>query len=126
MRRLVKNERKYDRHIGGMENALKASQKECREVHHLLRQLQAGRAEALQKLTQTKQDIEQAKQAQAQGMSEREAQVAAAKQVEEWRQHMDEQRREMNASAMNDLGAADEERLRRQVEQEREFQEKQE
>ena len=80
MRRLVKNERKYDRHIGGMENALKASQKECREVHHLLRQLQAGKAEAFQKLTQTKQDIEQAKQAQAQGMSEREAQVAAAKQ----------------------------------------------
>ena len=63
----------------------------------------------------------QAKQAQAQGMSEREAQVAAAKQVEEWRQHMDEQRREMNASAMNDLGAADEERLRRQVEAERDL-----
>ena len=117
-KRLDKNESCYDRHIAGMERALKAASTETKEVNHLVRQLEAGKAGALQAVANAKLEIEVDNKFKAKAMLERQLEAGRARSVQDWRAQTDQARAELAADARNDLDSAGERRLLDQLQRE--------
>lgn len=109
--RLRKNQLMFDAHIKSMEDALKAGRKELNDVTGYLRQLEIAKDEAMIEMKRTQAKLAGDRRARERELAERQAEVTAARKMDEWRQQREMIRQEMAAEMRGDLSADQEARL---------------
>lgn len=109
--RLTSNVMKFGVHIKAMEEQLRSSRKEHKEVKLLLRQLEQGKTEAVAELASTVKRLEQDRKMRARELSQRQKEAENAKRLEEWREQREKRKLELQAELRGDLSKEEEEEL---------------
>ena len=109
--RLTSNVMKFGAHIKAMEDQLRSSRKEHKEVGLLLRQLEQGKTEALAELQDTVKRLEQDRKMRARELGTRQKEAENAKRLEDWREQREKRKLELQAELRGDLSKEEEEEL---------------
>jgi len=109
--RLTSNVMKFGSHIKAMEEQLRTSRKEHKEVGLLLRQLEQGKTEALAELQTTVKRLEQDRKMRARELGQRQKEAENAKRLEDWREQREKRKLELQAELRGDLSKEEEEEL---------------
>lgn len=109
--RLRRNHITFDAHIKSMEDALRASKKELADVTSYLRQLEISKEDAMGDTRALQAKLVADRRAREKELAEKQAEVDAARKMEEWRLQRETVRQEMAAEMRGDLSADQETRL---------------
>ena len=109
--RLTSNVMKFGAHIKAMEEQLRSSRKEHKEVKLLLRQLEQGKTEAIAELQTTVKRLEQDRKMRARELGQRQKEAENAKRLEDWREQREKRKLELQAELRGDLSKEEEEEL---------------
>ena len=109
--RLRRNHITFDAHIKSMEDALKASKKELADVTSYVRQLEISKEDAITETKRLQAKLLAERKAREREIADRQAEVDAARKMEEWRAQRETIRQEMAAEMRGDLSAEQEARL---------------
>tara|TARA_B100000795_G_scaffold49763_1_gene32695 strand:- start:198 stop:2222 length:2025 start_codon:yes stop_codon:yes gene_type:complete len=109
--RLTSNVMKFGAHIKAMEEQLRSSRKEHKEVKLLLRQLEQGKTEAIAELQSTVKRLEQDRKMRARELGQRQKEAENAKRLEDWREQREKRKLELQAELRGDLSKEEEEEL---------------
>merc|ERR1719272_284878 len=107
--RLTSNVMKFGAHIKAMEEQLRSSRKEHKEVKLLLRQLEQGKTEAIAELQSTVKRLEQDRKMRARELGQRQKEAENAKRLEDWREQREKRKLELQAELRGDLSKEEEE-----------------
>jgi hypothetical protein len=109
-KRLSSNQMSFDAHLHGMEEALNLCQKEYSEVKLLLRQLEAGKAQAHINFNVTQKQLDLEAGTRQSTLTTKRQDAENCRRIEQWRQQRNSQRQEYNADKRGDM-ANDGERI---------------
>uniref|UniRef100_K3WYN3 Uncharacterized protein n=1 Tax=Globisporangium ultimum (strain ATCC 200006 / CBS 805.95 / DAOM BR144) TaxID=431595 RepID=K3WYN3_GLOUD len=116
LRRLQTNQLRVDAQILAMSKAVDESLQEAGEVKLLCRQLEAGKARAVQFLQEVQLQIQVERKARARELGDHEVRAKNSQKMESWRLQRIQERAEIAAELRGDLSADEEMRLIRSIE----------
>lgn len=115
LQRLKKNSLKFDAHMTGMEEAMKAVVKEEQEVHLLRRNLDAGLAKAVAVLEETQANLATARKDREVLIAQRRSEVKNAHMLKEWLREREKQKMILSIELRGDLTRDEENFLKSEI-----------
>ena len=120
LRRLNRNQLKFDAHLNGMEETLKSIQKEGAEVKLLRRDLDAGCAKAVVVLEETKNNLAVSRKDREVLMAQRKNELKTAHNLQEWLRKRNESKMQLAIVLSGDLTKEEEGFLKNQLKEKEE------